>query len=100
MSVPAPSTRRVFIDTAAYFALADPRDENHAAASAIVERLASERWRAFTTNFVVAETHALVLARRGQELAARILSEIDQSTTVIIRASAADEGRAREIIAR
>jgi predicted nucleic acid-binding protein len=100
MSLPGLSARRVFTDTSAYFALADPRDENHAAAVVIAEQLATRRRHLFTTNFVLAETHALLLARRGRELAARILVEIDRSSTAIVRARAADEQRAREIIAR
>lgn len=91
--------RRVFVDTGSYFALADPRDENHREANAILQRLVNERWRVFTTNFILAETHALVLTRRGRALALRILSEIDHSRTVIVRVSAADERRAREILA-
>ena len=97
MSSPAPSPRRVFVDTGAYFALADPRDENHAA-TAILPRLPAQRWRVSTSNFVLAETHALLLARRGRTSAARILAEIDHSTAVQVRVSAADERRAREII--
>lgn len=100
MSVPDPRGRRVFIDTGGYFALTDPRDENHAAAVTIAERLATDRWRAFTTNLILAETHALVLARRGREAAWRVLSGIDRSATTIVRVSATDERRAREIIAR
>lgn len=47
---------------------------------------------------MLAETHALLLARRGRTIAARILTEIDHSTAVLVRVSAADERRAREII--
>lgn len=100
MSLPPPSARRVMIDTAGYFGLADPRDQSHVAAVSIAGRLARERWLPITTNFILAETHALLLARRGRDLALRILSEIDQSATVVVRASASDEQRAREIIRR
>lgn len=97
-----PSVRlyRVFVDTSAYFALTDARAQDHAAGQAIQTRLISERWRLFTTNFVLAEIHALALTRLGRAVAARVLRQLDESTTTIIRASAADERRAREIIFR
>jgi predicted nucleic acid-binding protein len=57
-----------------------------------------DRVRLVTTNFVVAETHALILARSGRDLAANILQWIDESPTVKIRVNEADELRAREII--
>lgn len=89
----------VFVDSGAYFALADPRDSEHAAAHAILARITARRLRAFTTNFVVAEAHALLLSRRGRAVAVRFLREIDQTTdTTIVRVEEADEQRAREII--
>ena len=91
---------RVFVDTSAYFGLADPDDATHAAALAAARRLAAERRYLFTSNFVVAETHALCLARVGRRAAARLLNEIDRSPAVIVRVSAADERRARRIIAQ
>ena len=89
---------RVLVDTSAYFALVDPRDKNHRAAQAVTTRLAAERRPLFTTYFILAETHALVLARRGRAVAATVLREIDRSATTIVRVSATDERRAREII--
>jgi len=92
-------SRSVFVDSGAFYALSDPKDVNHVAARTIAARLTQERWRSFTTNFVVAETHALVLGRRGRAAAARVLDEIDTGTTrAIIRAEEADERRARAII--
>ena len=58
------------------------------------------RSRLFTTNFVVAETHALVLIRRGRLVARRVLQEIDLGRITVVRVSAGDELRAREIIAQ
>jgi predicted nucleic acid-binding protein len=95
---PAPA-RLTFVDSSAFFALATRRDVNHEAARTIQNRLIGERWRLFTTNFVVAETHALVLNRVNRALAFRMLQEIDRSaTTTIVRVSPADEVRARTII--
>lgn len=94
------AVRRALVDTSAHYALADPRDGSHAAASAVVDQLAEGPSRLYTTNLVVAETHALLLARRGRHVALRVLQEIDLSTMTIVRVSAADERRAREILTR
>lgn len=91
--------RRVLIDTSGYYALADTSASDHAIATAIRDRLITERSRLFTTNFVLAETHALLLARLGRDVAATVLTEIDASTTTVVRVSLRDERRAREIIA-
>lgn len=95
---PVLGIRHVLVDTSAYFGLTDPRDSNYPIASAIRGRLITERWRLFTTNFILAEIHALLLARSGRVVALRVLHEIDRSTTTIIRATAADESRARVIL--
>ena len=90
--------RRVFLDTSAYFALTDFQDTNHAKAKALAARFAQERWRLFTTNLILAETHALLLSRLGREIALKVLREIDRSATTIVRTTLADELKAREIL--
>jgi len=66
----------------------------------ILEGIQLHRAHLFTTNFIIAETHALLLARRGRAIASRGLGEIDNSTTTVVRISSRDERRAREIIRR
>ena len=96
MTQPSPlSSRRAFVDTSANFALIDRRDASHRTAVTIATRLADQRWRLFTTNYIVAETHALLLNRLGRDVALTFLREIGHTT---IRATPADERRAREII--
>ena len=90
--------RRVLIDSAAYYALADEDAVEHARSVAVIEQLAFEHRPLVTTNFIVAETHALVLRRLGRDMAAGVLRRIDRSNTTIIRVKWADEQRAREII--
>lgn len=90
---------RTLIDTGAYFALGDRHDGHHGEAVRIYARdFERGRMRAFTTNFVVAETHALLLNRVDRVIARRFVEDIFASQTVIIRVSAADERRAREIL--
>jgi predicted nucleic acid-binding protein len=90
--------RRAFIDTSAFFAATDNRERDHDAAQSIMDHLAAERWRLFTSNFVLAETHALTIARLGPRIAARVLFEVDQSGITVVRINVRDERRAREII--
>jgi predicted nucleic acid-binding protein len=66
----------------------------------MLARLASEPSRLFTTNYILAETHALMLARRGRVAALRVLRQIDESSVTVVRVTAADERHAREIIVR
>lgn len=94
-----PGARRVFVDTSAYFAVANRRDATHERAAALMRWLAAERRRLFTTNFVLAELHALLLTRLDRHVAARVLAEVDASDlTTVVRVSARDERRAREIV--
>ncbi len=96
----ASPSRRALVDTSAHYALADPQDAYHAAASAIIERLTNTPSRLFTTNLIVAETHALFLVRRGRQVALRALEAIDRSNVTIVRVGVADERRARAILAQ
>jgi predicted nucleic acid-binding protein len=78
--------RAVFIDSSAFFALASPRDTNHAAAQTIARRLHAESWDTFTSNFVRAEAHALILNRAGRRAADAFLTELRAaSPTTVIR---------------
>src|SRR3954464_2903166 len=99
-STRANTRRQVFIDSSAYLAIAYSRDHYYGIAHAIAERLYAERWQFVTSNFVVAETHALLLSRVNRMVAATVLRQIDASPTVLIRVTVEDEQRARAIIAQ
>ena len=90
--------REALVDTSAYFALSYSHERPHAQALAIAKKLQVERWRLFTTNFILAEIHALLLTRLNRVVAARVLTEIDNSPTTIVRVTTADEELARQII--
>jgi predicted nucleic acid-binding protein len=92
--------RWALVDTSAFFAFVDPRDTSHRSAIAVQKRLIAERWRLLTTNFVVVETHALMLARLDRAIAAQFLRDIARSSVLIIRATEADEQVAQEIVFR
>jgi predicted nucleic acid-binding protein len=92
--------RRVFVDSSAYFGLADVYDQAHRRALQIARRLATERRQLITTNFVVAETYTLMLTRIGRPVAMQFLSGIEASESSVVRVGEDDEQRAREIIRR
>lgn len=89
---------RVFVDTSAYFALADVSEGKHSAALTAAQRLENEGAQFYTTTFIVAEVHALLVKRAGRAAALRMLDRLYASSTKIIRATEADETRARAIL--
>ena len=92
--------RLLFLDSSGYLALINPRDLHHQEARTVWERVSKQGWRTFTTNFVVAETHALFLARLGRFHAAAFLRQLPQSSTTIERVTHGDEEQARQIVFR
>ena len=101
MRTPPPiAARRVFVDTSAYFALADEREADHAEAIAILGRLSDARYRQYTTNIVLIECHALMLARLGRTRASQFLRGMATSHTTLVRVRAQDEDRAKAVLFR
>ena len=86
---------RVLVDTSAIYALIDADDSSHRAARAGLDRIRKRRDEPFITNFILAECHALLLARLGPEMARRWLST---SVWTIERSTAEDEDNAQDII--
>jgi uncharacterized protein len=93
-----PYGRWVHVDTGAWFALSDDRDQDHVAARTISGWLTAEGYTFVTTNFIVAETHALALVRRGPARARTVLRWLLDDTLQRVRIEPADEERAVEII--
>jgi uncharacterized protein len=94
----ASQARRTLVDASAYFALLDHDDANHARSLIIRDRLIAEGWRLFTTSFVLAETHALLLNRLSLEIATRFLRDMEHSSTTLVWVTPADVQRAKAII--
>ena len=90
--------RRVFVDSSVYLALLDADDEHHREAIYLLTLLAEGRYRQFTTTVLLIESHALILSVLGRAQAARFLKDMEKSNTVVIRARAADENRAKQIL--
>ena len=89
---------RVFVDTGGFYASLNRRDAYHREAVRLFRLAQREHWFLFTTNFVLAESHALILARMGRNRAWNFLQAIITGSTNVIRAEEADERRARAII--
>lgn len=67
--------RLVFVDTSGIVAAMNAKDEHHEEAREIFRRLAEEGCHLVITNYVRAETHALLLFRAGREIALKFLEE-------------------------
>jgi predicted nucleic acid-binding protein len=78
--------------------LLDADDEHHRHATQIVHQLAHERYRQFTTNVLLIESHALILSVLGRTQAAQFLKDMQESRTVIVRVRASNEARAKQIL--
>ncbi len=91
--------RWVFIDSSAYYALADANDKNYRTAESLLQTLTAEKRRLYTTNFALAETYALLLSRLSRDDAVRIFDAYRRSAaTTIIRVRQSDEDAGWKII--
>jgi uncharacterized protein len=73
----------VFVDTGAWFALADRSDGYHSKALAIYPRLLKELQRLVTTNLVVAESYMLIQRSLGHQAAVIFLERIEASPRIL-----------------
>ncbi len=99
--VPQPIRGRfVFVDTSAYYAHVDARDAHYAAAQAFWRQAEAHKLTLFTTNFVLAETHALILNTRrlGYWIARRFVEGLLLTPLALERVLPQDEERAWAII--
>jgi len=88
---------RILVDTSAVFALLDRSDANHATARDRLEQLKRRRAEPLLTNFILAESHALVLSRLGADIARRWLVG---NVWPVERVTEDDETKAAAIIGR
>jgi predicted nucleic acid-binding protein len=90
-------TRGVLWDSSAILALLDADDADHARAVAVARDIASERRPSFITNYIEAETHALLLRKLGRGIAREWLLT---GGLTVVSAIPAEEQKAKEILAR
>lgn len=87
----------VLWDSSAILAAIDARDENHQRAAAAVDELAAAQLRGFMTNYIEAETHALLLRKLGRGAA---LQWLQKPGIHMVRAGANEEDAARAMLMR
>jgi uncharacterized protein len=94
-----PSGRHaILVDSSAFLAVASARDGNHDVARRVQARLTVDGWRLVTTTYVLAELHALALARRGPRFALDLIDRIEQGGVLIVRILEEDWQTARSIL--
>jgi predicted nucleic acid-binding protein len=89
--------RSALSDSSFFYAAVNRRDRYHTVVRRVLESAYKGGWILVTTTFVVAETHALILARLGRDIAAKWLEGVWHGVHVI-RPTEEDERRACEII--
>lgn len=92
--------RRVFVDSSAYLAIGDRRDEHHDEALTILRELTVQRYRISTASTIIIEAYALILSSLGGDRARQFLLDMDTGPTRVFRVRARDEVVAREILFR
>jgi uncharacterized protein len=90
-------TRSVLWDSSAILALLDADDRDHVRAVVAARDIASERRPSFITNYIEAETHALVLRKLGRQIAREWLLTGGLAVVTVLPD---EEQRAKEILAR
>lgn len=76
----------IFVDTSAFFALADRADAAHKRSKEILARLAQGGEDLFTHNYIVVETVALLHRRLGIKIAVRFLDDMNRFPVVWVDA--------------
>lgn len=85
----------LFIDTSAWFALADRRIAGHAKVERALRERLQQGARIVTTNLIVAETHVLLLRRASHSAALAFLTSVAVVPTVVVSSTPALEKAAR-----
>ena len=88
---------QVLVDTSAVYALIDRDDSYHRKAVAILRSLPRRGLTPLLTNFIIAESHALLLSRLGAEMAREWLVK---QVWPVERVNVQDENKAGAIIRR
>jgi len=94
-------TRRVFVDTGAWLAIADSSDEHHASATKTYERLLKNQVALVTTILAVAETQIWLRRSRtgGHEKAMAFLKHVNESPRIkVVYPDARLEAEAKRIL--
>ena len=86
----------LFVDTSAWYPLADASHPDHARLARALRERVAEGAHIVTTNLVVAETHALLLRRAGPTPALRFVREVRREPLHVETSTPEVEVRAAE----
>ena len=87
----------LFVDTSAFYAVADASDRHHADAAALFERRA-QAGDLLTSDHVFVETWCLIRARLGRPAGLRFWDAMTGGVVQVLGVSSADLTRARRIV--
>ena len=73
---------KVFIDTSAFYALADSNDRNHEAAAEKYDELLDRKTKLVLSDHILAESATLIRRRLGYEASQRYLHLLEKSETI------------------
>lgn len=91
--------KRLFVDTGAWLAVIDPKDQHHQSASVFYRQVLQAHRRLITTNLVVAETYVNLRRSLSHAAAIGFLDIIEQSSRIECIWSNPDlEDQARQIL--
>lgn len=92
----------LFVDSGGWIAVNDPRDRHSTAARSFYREKALGRYKwLFTTNLVVAESHAYLLKTVGRPYALKFLTLLEASNRVnLIHSTAEIENEARHLLGK
>lgn len=90
------------MDTSGFFAFLCAEDRSHGHARELFAEADAQRWRLMTTNAVVTETHALLVARLrdGRRYGIEFLERIERTELRVERIRPVDEKRAIALLRR
>ena len=91
------SFKRAFVDTSVFYAFLDKSDKFHGEATELFRKARKEHYTLISSNFILAESHALILSKLGRKIASRWLFSIHKIVS-IERITEEDEIKAKEII--
>lgn len=84
------SQESIFVDTGAWFALADKDDTHHKNAASVLPSLLKTCKKLITSNLVIGETYILILKELGHDSAIDFLNRINGSPRILRIHSTAD----------
>ncbi len=91
------SAELIFVDAGIFYAFLDKSDKFHQDATNLFRKARKDHWPLITSNFILAESHALILSKLGRNIARMWLFSV-QRIISIQRVKEEDEEKAKEII--